>query len=751
MRNNQSEFKLIAMVGLLLAPILLLGWLFVNQTNKDVEFAREELAGTRYLRAVVPIYVKVLNGENVPRENLMAFASARREFDTQLRVTGTALTLENLLVNDKSNKEATLSAARKLISQVGDQSNLILDPDLDSYYLMDATVLRIPTIMSLVEQISQSSVSASNPQYKLASTQLLAQLEWTAAGLRESINRAIAANKDGTLNAEYKQRATGFLQQILSYQKEIVEITNEQRVNAVDTRLVRDLQVSLLRNTEIFWSYSIAALDEVIESRIQQSLYWLYFGIGLSALLTMIAMTLAVSVLRRLLHSMDDRIVYLAHHDAMTRLKNRASFTEEMERAISEAQKTGEHLALHLVDLDNFKSINDSLGHQVGDEVLKSLASRLVRASRSSDVIGRLGGDEFVVLQRFVSHKSSASRFAERLVEAMREPMEIAGQSVRTSISVGYATMPEHADGADTLMAYADMALYAAKSAGRDQTSFFNSQLEQDVQERRHTEQEVRRAAAENSFQLHYQPQYDAQGKAILGFEALLRLRSSKGKNIPPSQFIPVAEQLGLINQIGAWVLNEACKTASTWPNEIYLAVNLSPLQFTKGDILSAINHALAASKLNPKRLQVEITEGILLENTETVLAQLSEIRALGVVIAMDDFGTGYSSLSYLWKFPFDKIKIDRSFIKALEPGDISAQNILRTIVTLGHSLEMKVTAEGVETIAQADFVNAANCDEIQGFLYGRPVPEEDLGGLLMKAFTSSQLRVYGADRKQQS
>jgi diguanylate cyclase (GGDEF)-like protein len=741
-RKFLTEIRLVIVVGLLLIPIGLLGWLFVHKSYSDVRFAQKELVGTEYLRAIFPIYGKLVNGEVPTSAQIKLLQNARSKFDAKLRTEKLSTEFEGEVNVSLINFSRAKNSARNLISAIGDQSNLILDPDLDTYYLMDVVLLRTPEILALSAQLTQvaaSRLDVIDPiRVTQQKTQLSAQLQSTISGLSQSIDKAIDGNVSGTLRPVLTKELARFSDYKNTYLDSVGPAPRASAQNSASAAEAYDQHRAFTNATLAFTDQTMKQLERLLSARIGNFVRNMLYSVSFSLLLTLGAVALSITVLRRLLMKMDDKIIYLAHHDSMTRLKNRSAFHTEMISILATARQTNEQVALHLIDLDRFKSINDTMGHQTGDEVLKCLAERLLRNTRPSDVVGRLGGDEFVVLQRFVATEQAAKSFADRLVIAMREPMTISDQRVNSSISAGSAIFPIHASSHDTLMGFADMALYAAKAAGRDQTSLFTAQLEAEVQQRRRVEEEVKRAVAEDRFTLNFQAQYDANGKIIRGFEALLRLRSTTGQIIPPSVFIPVAEQLGLIQHIGTWVLNHACEVAAQWPKHISLAVNLSPLQFSTGGVAEVIAKALKKSGFEANRLQVEITEGILMENTEAVLAELTAIRALGASIVMDDFGTGYSSLGYLWRFPFDKIKIDRSFIKALESDDAGAQNILRTIVSLGHSLEMKVTAEGVETLAQADFMNELKCDEIQGFYYGRPAAEEDLSAIILSSFQKS-------------
>ena len=742
MKKKLPELNLLGVIGLLLVPILLLGWLFFNESKKSITFAEQELRGIQFLEKFMPIFNKIVAESPITAEDRTSLVNLKAELGQNLYVSFELDRVLTAISEDSISRTKAIENSRQLIAKVADNSNLILDPDLDTYYLVDATVSRVPELLTLASDITANLnlQTHSNEAAQNFDRNLLKVGQFNAAlkGLHQAMNSAILGNKDGNLkfkiaseNVMFQTKASGFIQAL--------------DINAKDTLAPKIVEARapavfalFLKNTTAFWHKSNVQLKIMVQSRMNEFARWLYLAIGISALLTMAALSMSIAILKKLVHRLDDKIIFLAHHDPMTRLKNRAAFNAEAHEILDTACERGEKVALHLIDLDKFKSINDNFGHQTGDHVLKTLANRLVENCRPNDLIGRLGGDEFVILQRFVTNPARAERLSNRLVTAMRQPMTSNNQPINISISVGVAVSPSHGKGVETLMAHADMALYAAKAAGRDQFLIFNAALERDIKSRRALEEEIKHAAREELFTLNYQAQYNSAGTEIRGFEALLRLRGRDGVVHSPASFIPVAEQLGLITQIGAWVIAQACQAATSWPENITIAVNLSPLQFAAGGIAQTIAEVLKRTGLKPHRLEVEITEGLLMQNTEEVLAELKSIRALGVSIAMDDFGAGYSSLSYLWRFPFNKIKIDRSFVKALEKDDLNAQNVLRTIVVLGHSLKMVVTAEGVETVAQAEFIRELKCDQIQGFLYSRPMPEHDLAGLILKSFVKS-------------
>ncbi|HXH46714.1 MAG TPA: EAL domain-containing protein [Bradyrhizobium sp.] len=424
----------------------------------------------------------------------------------------------------------------------------------------------------------------------------------------------------------------------------------------------------------------------------------------------------------------EARIAHMAHHDGLTDLPNREYFQERLKQALDQA--AGKRVGVLYIDLDLFKNINDSFGHPVGDRLLKEVAGRLTTAVRGGNLAARLGGDEFAVILVADVSPNEASACASLLIDTVKAPYEIDGQEMVIGASVGIALSPGDGTAPEELMRNADMALYRAKSDGGGVHRFFEREMDLHAQKRRDMELDLRRAFANGEFELHYQPLVSIASDCISGFESLLRWRHPDKGMISPAEFIPVAEDIGLIIQLGEWVLREACAEAVKWPAGVKVAVNLSPAQFRSRNLVQVVISALAQSGLSPKRLELEITESIFLAETDANLAILHQLRELGVGISMDDFGTGYSSLSYLRSFPFDKIKIDRSFVKDLaQRPDCGA--IVRAISGLGRSLNITTTAEGVETEDQLDWLRAEGCNEVQGFLFSAARPAAEIAKLL--------------------
>ena len=402
---------------------------------------------------------------------------------------------------------------------------------------------------------------------------------------------------------------------------------------------------------------------------------------------------------------------------------------EKLEQALKEIQP-GAQLAVLYIDIDEFKSVNDALGHAIGDELLKTVADRLRGCLGEADIAARLGGDEFAVIQMGVTSPAETTRLVDAIHAAIRQPLECAGHLITTDASIGIAMAPNDGVRLDQLLKNADLALYGAKGDGRRTYRFFEPGMDARAKARRTLEMELRRAINDGGFEVHYQPLVNLRDDSISGCEALLRWRHPQRGMISPAEFIPVAEETGLINELGQLVLNTACMEAARWPDNIRIAVNVSPVQFRSQTLALNVAGALAASGLAASRLELEITEAVLMRDDEAALAMLHQLRALGVRIALDDFGTGYSSLSYLQRFPFDKIKIDRSFIKSIaEEGASSA--IVESVVNIAAASNMTTTAEGVEQEWQREMLRELGCTEMQGFLFSPAVPAAEIRRIL--------------------
>ena len=434
----------------------------------------------------------------------------------------------------------------------------------------------------------------------------------------------------------------------------------------------------------------------------------------------------------------------LAMRDALTGLPNRRVFHERLSELLMRAEERNVPVAVLCLDLDRFKTVNDSLGHPVGDALLMKVAERLRNCIRAGDMVARLGGDEFAIVQADVHQPQAAQALATRLVDLIGRTYLVSGYALNVGASIGIALAP--ADGRDcaTIMRHADLALYSAKSDGRSRFRFFQPVMNEEMQARRALEEDLRRAVAFKELELAYQPQFNLDADALVGFEALLRWRSPTRGLVSPGLFVPLAEEIGLIGTIGAWVLRAACQNAAAWDRPLSIAVNISAIQFTDEKLVGTVKSVLEETGLPAERLELEITEGALLQETDTVLRQLHALKALGVRISMDDFGTGYSSLSYLQKFPFDKIKIDQSFIRGAD-GSQDCNAIVRAVAALGASLGMKTTAEGVETAEQLQRIRAQGCSEVQGYLTGRPVTAAAAASLVRDSCSSDTQRSFAS------
>lgn len=425
----------------------------------------------------------------------------------------------------------------------------------------------------------------------------------------------------------------------------------------------------------------------------------------------------------------EAEIAYMAHHDPLTGLANRARFAERLDDALTRVRRGGK-LAVHFLDLDRFKDVNDTLGHPVGDELLKVVAERLRGGVRETDTVARLGGDEFAIIQTAVKQPEDILVLANRIREVIKAPYDLNGLQAAVGVSIGISTAPNDATNTAELMKRADMALYKAKAEGRGTYRFFEPEMDDRMQTRRKLEGELRNAIVKGEFELFYQPVVDIDDNRIVGLEALLRWHHPQRGIISPAEIIPIAEETGLIVPIGEWVIGRACADAALWPDDIKIAANLSPAQFRSPNLVPVVTDALAASGMPPSRLELEITEEFLLGQNQDNLAVLNRLRGLGVQIVMDDFGTGYSSLNYLRCFPFDKIKIDHSFVNNLAEGDDLSLAVVQAVARLAGALKVPTTAEGVETKEQWELVRAAGCTEFQGYYFCPPKPAAEIARL---------------------
>jgi len=457
--------------------------------------------------------------------------------------------------------------------------------------------------------------------------------------------------------------------------------------------------------------------------------------------ITSLADTIRPALLRKVT---EERIRFAAHHDDLTQLANRLTFQDRLRSALVSARAAGRGFALLYLDLDGFKLVNDTRGHEAGDRLLVNVAERLRESVRDSDTVARIGGDEFAIIQQFGDDPAAAASLAERLQEKIGKPFDMAGGPQLVGVSIGIALYPQHGETPDALLRNADVALYRAKKGGRNTFRFFDPQMQAVQQERLLVEQDLRDAINKQNFTLAYQPVCDSESLSIVGFEALLRWNSPTRGPIQPDQFISLAEVSGLIVPLGRWALEAACADAATWDPGVSLSVNLSPLQFRQRDLIEQVADVLSRTGLAPERLELEVTEGLLLEDSELVLRTMRRFQEQGIRITLDDFGTAYASLSYLRRFPFDGIKIDRSFVHGL--GDESGSlEIVGAMLSLGERLKIAVVAEGVETQRELQILRNLGCRLVQGFISGRPSDGQQARALLRESASRSKVASYPA------
>ena len=443
------------------------------------------------------------------------------------------------------------------------------------------------------------------------------------------------------------------------------------------------------------------------------------------------------------------QISHTAHHDALTGLPNRTLFFERLEQALESVQ-SGERLAVLCLDLDHFKRVNDTLGHSIGDQLLEGVADRLRDCVGSAGAVARLGGDEFAVIMASLDLPSDAAALATRIGETIRAPFHLDGHEIAADVSIGISLAPNYSSESQELLRMADVALYEAKNNGRASYRFFRAEMNERVHARLELERDLRRALADGEFELHYQPVVNLRNDRIVALEALARWRHPDRGLIPPSEFIPVAEDTGLIAALGEWALRTACAEAAKWPDDVRVAVNVSTIQLSDKSLVGAVADAMRAARLKPGRLEIEVTESVFIENTAAILATLKELLDYGVTTAIDDFGTGFSSLSYLLTFPFRRIKIDRAFIAGL-PDKKESRAIVRAVSQLARSLDIGVTAEGVETEQQLRYVRILGCTEMQGYLFSRPRPAAELHRLFLRPAVAADGEPAAADRRRSS
>jgi diguanylate cyclase (GGDEF)-like protein len=616
------------------------------------------------------------------------------------------------------------------------------------------TTVKITTDYLLYQMAT--SVARNWAQYL---TENATDLEQIAAGEPPSAASALffqAARKSGPVFRYEIFNREGYPQLISDHDKIAFVDVSEFSLDAAraikSKQLIVDVQQSHSADLPPFFArayvpvivngWPIAVVGAFVDQTEQRNIFYKAFVLAAASLCTLISFAFGVPAIawyRRTKEKQhaERRIRFLAHHDVLTGLENRASLIDRLGTLLVASAVQRGNLAVHFIDLDHFKEINDRFGHDGGDFLLKAIAERLRAVTRTDDIVARLGGDEFVVVQPNISGREQAEEFALRISAALAERMRLKEHELFTTVSIGVALAPADGGTPERLLKSADLAVYKAKAEGRNCVRFFRSEMDAELQGRIELEETIRNAVLNGRFELHYQPIFKMSDRRLIGFEALIRLPKEDGTLIPPLVFIPVAEEMRLIDKIGIWVLREACQTATGWPKHLTVAINLSPVQFLAGSVSEIVAAALKETGLEPHRLELEITETLLLGDSESVMAELQALKKLGVAIVMDDFGTGYSSLSYLWRFPFDKIKIDRSFMQGFG-STRDAETVVKTIISLGRELHMHVTIEGVETAKQAAFLDNANGEQAQGFYFGHPVPASELAASILADFQTT-------------
>lgn len=443
---------------------------------------------------------------------------------------------------------------------------------------------------------------------------------------------------------------------------------------------------------------------------------------------------------KRRVEEADERIFFLHNHDTLTSLINRRRMQEETDRILATSRATRERAAIWYLDVDSLAEINDRLGQAAGDTVLRTVAGRLAEVVDQDDLVARIGSDDFAILLRRYKGEECLRALALRVKTALQEPVQIGSESVHVNVSLGVALMPDHGRTYAELIKHAEHAFEYQKNVRKKEYTVFAPAMDKETHRRWTIEQLLRKSLDTGGFSLFFQPIVSGRTGEVMGFEALLRMPDGKGGYIPPVEFIPIAETRGYIKAIGTWVIEEAARQAATWPDHIFVSVNLSPVQFRDGDIVGIVQNALSAAGIEGRRLGIEVVESLLLDHTDDVLEQLRGLKRLGVSIDMDDFGTGYSSLGYLWRFPFDKLKIDQSFMMAFSQGGSGVSHIIETIIALAHNLDLKVTTEGVETAEQAEFLSGLGCDQMQGYYFGRPMPADAVASEILSNFAARRL-----------
>ena len=756
LRALNSRLSIAARLSLIVAafalPVGALAGVFIDQSYKDIAFARKEIAGAQYIATIWPTLFDAaatggLGNDRAahPDENNALFASAEPYARFQA-------------AEDSASR---LSTGRKLVAAIADGSNLTLDPDLDSFYLMDATTVRLPALAAAAA--AARDALGANASARAKGMQTVAALQNLLQSADEADNSLAIAMRDNPDGELFRALQNEF-EPVRSAANAILQDRTQWIYGVADPLAQRQIE-PLLQGVNTTWLAANTELTRLLQTRIESQFTRMERGLALAGVCLALALGLAMWISRglstrltgltrimdRLLANDTDVVVPyrddvnetghiartltafkeslvrlhgLANHDSLTQLSNRNSFQEAIFGAVDSLGPAG-RLAVLYIDLDRFKIVNDTMGHAAGDSLLRMVSEKLRALSSPRDVVARLGGDEFAVLRTGDDDVDSAETFAQSIVDAIAQPILLEGRQIYIGASIGIAFAPLDGRDPEMLLRNADLALYSAKSKGRSRWRAFEPGMAMRILERQLLEIDLREAVNRKQFILYYQPLLNAKTERVVGFEALIRWRHPTMGMVPPMEFIGLAEETGLINPIGQWALEQACQDAARWPDQIRVAVNLSPIQFSQPGLQDQIRFALKASGLAADRLEIEITESIFLGGDTETKTALNALRDIGVRIALDDFGTGYSSLGYLRAFRFDKIKIDRSFVN--EIGDApDSDAIVRAVSALGVSLGISTLAEGVETLEQFRHVRDRGCTEVQGYYFGRPLPLPD-------------------------
>jgi diguanylate cyclase (GGDEF)-like protein len=742
MQASRSHFsaRLHATLALLFVPIALLSALVYFTSTREIEETERERAGFRYVSAIWPVFYGTTLGDQQPTATQIATIEAEAASHDARFGTGEASRELLAALRDVHGFQAQreLLAAR-LIDTLAERSGLVLDRYLPTYPLLDMLVTRLPELARHLRTLRRylEHAAAHGPVLDSHRAAFLRQV-----GRFSATHESIEAAWQSTLRHGPAQTprldGQGALSEAMRRLETDLHHAQRLMLSAADRRNAELAEVAAATATQAagigpVWEALAAELDLRFAERLVVLRQDLWTLLSISIGTVAVALVLAAALLRGVIRKIDQRVAYLSQHDRVTRLKNRDGLLADLGAALTSGDQ---RVVLHCIDVDQFQRVTRTYGHVFADRIIQVLAQRLARAVRRGDSVARLDQDTFMVVQSVSGPGEDAREMARRFREIVAEPIVVDNTLIKLTASVGVASATAGGDAAQ-LMGQAETAVRSVVAGGRGEVQVYDPALDGVLRARREVEALVRAAAETNGFELHYQAIYCGASRRLKGFEALLRLPRPDGGYLSPAVFIPVAEDLELVGEIGAWVLRRACATAALWPEGIRIAVNLSPLQFQDNSLVGLVAQVLRETGLPASRLQLEITEGLLLDDSVHIMAQLNSLKALGVSIAMDDFGVGYSSLGYLSRFPFDKIKIDKSFVQAV--GQLAGNernhdaSIVASIIALGRELGLTVTAEGVETEAQAAFLKGLDCDEVQGFLMARPVPAPEVAQLLAR------------------